>query len=258
MPPSRRSSSAPKGPRRRAHRTKAEAPIKILRDALQRFFRARVNPHALDQLELFENAGLAKREREILEGVIDSTNVVRASRRPELFRKLDRVGNVLAELLSLGISPPEVLESVDLPTAECEHATLEYLVDLRRRLAQERTGLRSVIRHVDRLLPQEAQVRMDVWAILKGELDRTAPAYSVIKKVLANGSAVLRQTKNPLVQVPPVNLVRLLLRHGIAKTEACRLTARFLTRWEPDRFKGLQADHVRRRYNRLGGSPRPG
>ena len=94
--------------------------------------------------------------------------------------------------------------------------------------------------------------------IVKGELDRTAPAYTVIKKVLANGSAVLRQTRNPLVQVPPVNLLRLLLSHGIPKTEACGLTARFLTRWEPDRFRGLQADHVRRRYERLGGSRRPG
>ena len=176
----------------------------------------------------------------------------------EVVRKLDRVANMLAELLSLGISPTDVLESVDLPIAECEHACLEYLRDLRRRLGQERTGLRSVIRHVDHLLPETTQVRMDLSAIVKGELDRTAPAYTVIKKVLANGSAVLRQTRNPLVQVPPVNLLRLLLSHGIPKTEACGLTARFLTRWEPDRFRGLQADHVRRRYERLGGSRRPG
>jgi len=226
--------------------------------ALQSFLVARADLDALDQLEPFGSAGLTKREREILEGIIDSTNVVRASRLPELSRKLGRVGNLLLELLSLGIMPTDILESVDLSVAECEHATLEYLIDLRRRLAQERTGLRSVIRHVDRLLPHAAQVRMDLRAILMGELDRTAPAYSVIKKVLANGSAVLRQTRNPLVQVPPVNLLRLLLSHGIPKTEACGLTARFLTRWEPDRFRGLQADHVRRRYERLGGSRRPG
>jgi len=101
-------------------------------------------------------------------------------------------------------------------------------------------------------------ISSDLRAILLGALDRTAPAYSVIKKVLANGSAVLRQTRNPLVLVPPVNLLRLLLSQGIPKTEACGLTARFLTRWEPDRFRGLQADHVRRRYERLGGSRRPG
>jgi hypothetical protein len=251
MPSSRRSPSVPKGAAHPARRSSDEGSVKIVRDVLKSFFLAQADPGGLDQLRLFGGAGLAKRERKILERIIDSTNVVRTGRRHELARKLDRIGRLLLELLSRGIAPADVLDAVDLPVAECELATLEYLIGLRRRLAQERTGLRSVIRYVDRLLPQAAQVRMDVWVILKAELDRTAPAYSVIKKVLANGSIVLRKTKNPLVQLPPVNLLRLLLRCGMPKAEACRLTARFLTQWEPERFKRLQPDHVRRRYGRL-------
>src|SRR5439155_22821490 len=57
MPPGRRSPSAPKGLRRRAHRANAEAPIKIVQDALQSFLVARADLDALDQLEPFGSAG---------------------------------------------------------------------------------------------------------------------------------------------------------------------------------------------------------
>jgi hypothetical protein len=214
------------------------------------FVEARVDPNNVDALRLFADVDLTVTEREILDRLIDSTNVVRTGRFSDLIRKANRIGSLLPELRSRGITLPQVLDSVDIPTSECERIALEYFQRLRPRLGRKCSALMGVGRHLDRLLPASAYARMIIGDQIRHEVRKRRGAHTMIGKVLARGAAVLHQTKNPLVQVPPARLARVLIDQGLTNADACALTARFLTTWDPKRFRGLTADHVRRRVQR--------
>lgn len=90
------------------------------------FVEARVDPNNVDALSLFAHVDLTVSERAILDRLTDSTNVVRTGRFSDLIQKASRIGNLLLELRTRGIAAPQVLESVDMPTTECERIALEY------------------------------------------------------------------------------------------------------------------------------------
>src|SRR5262249_45340495 len=124
------------------------------------FVEVRVDLNTVDALRLFAHVNLTVREREILDHLIDSTNVVRTGRLADLIRKANRIGNLLGELRMRGIALPQLLDSVDMPTSECERIALEYFQKLRPRLGQECSALIGVGRHLDRLLPASAYARI--------------------------------------------------------------------------------------------------
>src|SRR5215813_3109871 len=119
-------------PHRSSVRTRANSPAHLddVERAMLSFVETRVDPNEVDGLSLFEHVDLTACERAILDRLIDSTNVVRTGRFSDLIRKVSRIGSLLLELTSRGIAAPQVLESVDMPTAECERIALEYLKKL--------------------------------------------------------------------------------------------------------------------------------
>lgn len=159
------------------------------------------------------------------------------------FESLERVAPHLEKLLKEGGSPAVhgVLSAVSFRRVEVlAHIAGEWTtVGKRIRLLKNFTRLAKILRLSGGMERQIANATSRRIAELQAtlELGRTLEL-----------NLLRRKKQGPHRAVPVLHLAKLLIANGYPKRAAFKFTTDFLRDWAPDRYGGLNLDHVRHRY----------
>jgi hypothetical protein len=207
----------------------------------------------VDRARLFRDVPLSLQERRQITVFVDGTGVVRTGRLTTLIHRIDRTLPLFVALALRGIDPLSILRAVDRPHEEAEALAVKYFVRLRLELGKKSAALHAAVRQIDRVLIKSVHEHMQVHFYLDQAAKPMRFAHAVLEKVCQAKSDLLSKKQNPLVHRPPVRFARVLMRNGIPRAEAYRVTADFLQAWEPKRFHDwLTPKIVRRRCERAG------
>lgn len=159
------------------------------------------------------------------------------------FESLERVAPHLEKLLKEEGSPAVhgVLSTVSFPQVEVlAHIAGEWAALSKRiRSLKNFARLAKILRFSGRMQRQIAKETNRRIAELQATLE--------LGRML-DLDLLRRKKQSPHRAVPVLHLAELLIANGYPKRAAFRFTADFLRDWAPDRYRSLNIDHVRHRY----------